>query len=217
MKRLLKNFLLGVAFVAVVVLSTRVSLLIITQHGKGRSVPNLVGQPLGEAKYIAEKEQMQTVVVDSVHVGGIARGAVYGQNPSAGSLVKKGRKIYLTINALGDKMVQVPDLVGLSLRQASSEITTRGLKVGKISYVHDLAAGNVLRQKYAGEPIERGVSLPAGSEIDLTVGMDDEMEAQLFKNQDDPDGPLNPDATQNQTSQDQTAKNKADQSQSFFE
>jgi beta-lactam-binding protein with PASTA domain len=99
------------------------------------------------------------------------RGAVYSQNPKAGSQVKKGRVINLTINAMNPKLVSMPNLVGYSMRQAKAELNARGLALGKLFYVDDIATNNVIRQIYHNRQIKPGKKIESGSEIDLEVGL----------------------------------------------
>ncbi len=92
------------------------------------------------------------------------------QNPPPELQVKKGRTIFLTINAIIPEMTRMPDVVGISLRQARAIIETAGLKIGRLSYVPDIAVNNVLQQKYKGDVIEEGDSIPKGAVIDLVLG-----------------------------------------------
>ena len=92
-------------------------------------------------------------------------------NPEAGSHVKKGRRILLTINAVNPKSVTMPNLVGYSMRQAKAELLSRGLQLGKLIYVNDIATNNVLSQLYRNSEIEPGTSIESESVIDLVVGL----------------------------------------------
>ena len=104
----------------------------------------------------------------------MARGAVFSQNPSPGDKVKKGRKIRLTINAVNPKKVTMPNLVGLSMRQANAELNSRGLVLGNLIYVSDIATNNVMRQLFHNKEINPGVPIETGAEIDLVVGLNPE-------------------------------------------
>ena len=98
-------------------------------------------------------------------------GAVYRQSPTPGSRVKKDKRITLTINANMGKMVTMPDLIGLSMRQAKAELLSRGLVLGKLVYVQDMATNNVLKQLAGEEEIEPGVMVGSETVIDLVVGL----------------------------------------------
>jgi beta-lactam-binding protein with PASTA domain len=75
------------------------------------------------------------------------------------------------MNAFGVKKVAVPNLIGYSTRQAMAELGTRGLSLGKIVYVSDMATNNVLKQRYKGRNIEPGTMIEAEASIDLVVGL----------------------------------------------
>jgi beta-lactam-binding protein with PASTA domain len=98
---------------------------------------------------------------------------VYRQNPVPGSKVKEGRRVVLTINAVNAKTVTMPDLVGLSLRQASAEIMSRGLVLNRLIYVQDMATNNVLRQLMGNREVEAGAMVDSESPIDLVLGLND--------------------------------------------
>jgi beta-lactam-binding protein with PASTA domain len=69
------------------------------------------------------------------------------------------------------KTITMPDLVGLSMRQAKAEVLSRGLVLGKLIYESDLATNNVLRQLVKGVEVEPGTELPAESVVDVVVGL----------------------------------------------
>ena len=65
----------------------------------------------------------------------------------------------------------MPDLVGLSMRQAKAELMSRGLVLNRLIYVQDLATNNVLRQLRGNREIEPGTMIESESAIDLVVGL----------------------------------------------
>jgi beta-lactam-binding protein with PASTA domain len=99
------------------------------------------------------------------------RGTVIKQNPGASSSVKKNRKIFLTMNAVNQEMVSMPELVGLSFRQARLAMQNAGLIQGSIEYRPDYAKNNVLQQMYKDSVIKEGTQITKGSVIDLVLGM----------------------------------------------
>lgn len=170
MNWVIKNILCGLVFILVIVLAVEIFLRVTTQHSISVDVPDMVGMQLADAQALAQKERVELFVTDSVFVSSFAKGSVYAQNPKAGNKVKRGRKIYLTVNAKKEKQAEVPSLVGLSLRQAKVELQTRGLKLGRLSYVDDMATNLVVAQLRGGEEIEPGTSVDVGSVIDLRLG-----------------------------------------------
>lgn len=149
-------------------------LRVITRHNKEIAVPSFINMSLQQASEVAKKNNMRIEIVDSVYITRMAPGAVFKQNPHEGSMVKKNRRILLTVNATQPKMVKMPSLVGFSLRQAISELTANRLNIGKLIYVEDLATNNVLEQLYGGRNIEAGNEIPSESSIDLRLGLNQE-------------------------------------------
>ncbi len=171
---IVKNIILAVLFFTVLILFNTILLGTITNHGKTIVVPDLTSMSLNEAKHEAARLKLRTEVIDSIFVRKMEKGAVYSQNPKAGSRVKKGRRILLTINAKNAKKVSMPNLVGYSMRQAKAELNSKGLALGKLIYVNDIATNNVLRQIYRNREIRPGKQIETGSEIDLEVGLNTE-------------------------------------------
>ncbi|MBQ6045257.1 MAG: PASTA domain-containing protein [Bacteroidales bacterium] len=167
----LKNLAGAVLFFVALAVVANVLLGIFTHHGKVIQVPDMVGLSVREADHVADTSGVRIDVVDSIYVRGMAKGAVYKQNPAAGSNVKKGRRIMLTINATQPKRITMPNLVGYSMRQAKAELSSRGLNLGRLIYVDDIATNNVLKQQQNGRDVRPGSSVESGSDIDLVVGL----------------------------------------------
>lgn len=168
-----RNLLIAVALVVVLIVGAMIYLNLVTQHNKELEVPDFSNMSVAEAEYAADEAGMRVEVTDSVFVKRMKRGAVYRQNPAPGSKVKKGRRVVLTINAVNAKKVTMPDLVGLSLRQAKAELMSRGLVLNRLVYVQDLATNNVLRQLKGNREIEPGTMIDSESHIDLVLGLND--------------------------------------------
>ena len=170
---IVRNLLIALAVVVVLIVGAMIFLNRVTQHGKELSVPDFSNLSVQEAEYVASQAGMRVEVTDSVFVKRMKRGAVYRQNPAPGSKVKEGRRIVLTINAVNAKKVTMPDLVGLSLRQAKAELMSRGLVLNRLVYVQDMATNNVLRQLKGNREIEPGTMVDSESSIDLVLGLND--------------------------------------------
>lgn len=168
---IVRNLLMGAAFILILTLAVTLFLSIRTRHGKEVTVPDFSNMSVAEASSEAGRSGLKVVVYDSVFVKRMQRGAVVSQLPKAGDRVKPGRKIELTINSVVPKKVTMPDLVHVPLRQARAELNSRGLVLGRLSYVSDMATNIVLRQKYRGTDIAPGRELYSGSVIDLVLGL----------------------------------------------
>lgn len=168
---ILRNLALAIVVIGALVIITNVSLSIITQHSKVLTVPDFTNMTATEAAKVAEASNLRVIVSDSVYVRRMRPGAVYMQNPKAGELVKKGRRIRLTTNTTRAKQVNMPSLVGCSLRQAKAELLRSGLLLGKLYYVNDIATNIVLKQQVLGRNIEPGKPLTSGTTVNLVLGL----------------------------------------------
>ena len=166
-----RNVILAFLLFAVLIGGSSMLLRVLTNHGKTIEVPDFTSMTVNEAKHEAAGHKLRVEVIDSIFVRKMERGAVYSQNPKAGSRVKQGRRILLTINAKNAKKISMPNLVGYSMRQAKAELNSRGLALGKLIYVNDIATNNVLRQIYRNREIRPGRQIETGSEINLEVGL----------------------------------------------
>ena len=168
---IVRNLLLAFAIVALLIAGAVIFLNVVTKHNQELVVPDLINMSVEEASIIAEQAGMRIDVTDSVFVKRMHKGAVYRQNPASGAKVKDGRRIVLTINAVNPKKLTMPNLIGYSMRQAKAELLSRGLVLGKLVYVRDIATNNVLKQLYRNREIEPGTQIESESVIDLVVGL----------------------------------------------
>lgn len=167
---LVGNLTLALIIAIVLIFGSSSLLSLGTNHGEHLAVPEFIGMKYRDAQALAEQVGVRLEIVDSVY-SRTGRGLVRDQNPAAGANVKEGRRVQLTINAVGIQKVAMPNLVGYSVRQAVAELSSRGLALGKFMYIDDIATNNVLQQKYRGRDIEPGAMVEAEARIDLVVGL----------------------------------------------
>jgi beta-lactam-binding protein with PASTA domain len=84
-------------------------------------------------------------------------------------VVKVNRTVYLTLNRAMPPMVDMPNLLGFSFRNAEMTLENMGLRVGDTSFKSDFAKNSVLEQSYKGQPIKPGTKIQMGSAIDLVL------------------------------------------------
>lgn len=171
---IVRNVLGAVLLIFALVLVVNIVLSVITQHNREYSVPDFTNMTFQEASDLASRNSIAVEIGDSVFVRGVKRGVIYSQSPKAGSMVKKGRRVLVTTNAFNTKKVTLPLVVGCSMRQAKAEILSKGLVLGKLTYVSDMATNNVLRQFCNNRELEPGSEVDAGSVVDLVLGLDEE-------------------------------------------
>ncbi len=168
---IVRNLLLALVIVAALIAGAMFFLSAVTKHNQELIVPDLTNMSVEEASAVACEAGMRVDVTDSVFVKRMQKGAVYRQNPAAGAKVKDGRRIVLTINAVNAKKITMPNLIGYSMRQAKAELLSRGLVLGRLIYVKDMATNNVLKQLHDNREIEPGSQIESESVIDLVVGL----------------------------------------------
>ena len=168
---IVKNLVLAAVIVALIAIIISVGLSFATRHGQEVAVPDFTNRSQEDAARMAADAGVTIVITDSIYMDRVPRGAVIGQLPKPGARVKEGRKVSLTVNSSTPKKVRMPSLVGTSMRQAKAELTSKGLVLGSLRYVSDIATNNVLRQLYRGRDINPGKEIPSGSTIDLVLGL----------------------------------------------
>ena len=169
-RQFLKNLFMAIVITSVVVLIIFLFLRIYTRHGQALAVPDLRGLTLEESTQLIQDRKLRLKVVDSTYNSTAERGCVVDQNPPPEFRVKKYRTIFITLNAFNPEMIRMPDLVGVTLRQAKVIIENAGLKLGRLTYVPDIAINNVLQQKYKGNMVLAGDSIIKGATVDLILG-----------------------------------------------
>jgi beta-lactam-binding protein with PASTA domain len=169
-KPLWVNILLAFALVAIIVFLFFSSLDFFTKHGDVIKVPSVTGKLFEDARKQLEAEGFEVVIQDSIYRDTIEARAVVKQFPDAEAEVKVNRTVYLTVNRSVPPDVVMPNLVGMSLRNAAIVLKQFGLKLGDTSFRPDFAKNSVLSQQRNGEDVKAGTKLPMGSAISLILG-----------------------------------------------
>ena len=120
------------------------------------------------------KQQKQSgiegLVSDSIYVRYRECGIILDVNPPAGSKVKEGRTIYITINTNNIPLVSLPDVIdNSSARQARALMSATGFKLTE----NELIPGErdwVYGVKYNDRELLLGEKVPIGATLTLMVG-----------------------------------------------
>ena len=143
----------------------------ITFHNKHQKVPDLSGINIINLTQIIEDKNLRYEIIDSSKFNpNYPPLSVIEHQPGPGKLVKKNRKIYVTLNPSGYSRISVPDLVQITRRNAEVTLLSIGFSIGEISYRNNIGKDMVLEMRYKGERIEAGTLLQKTSEIDLVLG-----------------------------------------------
>lgn len=143
-------------------------------HSRGEiTIPDVTGKKTDAAMAMLAQLDLQPMIHDTMPHPKIEPGSVVFQNPVAGSVVREGRNVYLSVSG-GERRIVMPNLRGRSLRDARITLEQMDLRVGMVSYeASDLPAETVVAQNVAP-----GKRVRANQVIEITVsgGTDIEIE-----------------------------------------
>lgn len=146
------------------------SLKCLTGHGRAASVPSVTGKKYQDAKEILKKAGFDVDIQDSVYVDTAKPMTVLKQIPDADEIVKSNRTVYLVISRAIPPVMEMPNLVGYSFRNAEMVLKNMDLKIGDTTFKPDFAKNGVLEQWYNGAPIAAGAPIRKGSLVSLVLG-----------------------------------------------
>ncbi len=143
-----------------------------TNHGQKLELPKFIGQNIEEAKTQSEDLSFEIIVNDSIFIVGKPGGIITDQNPKPLSLVKEGRKVYVTITKFGTETVKVADLptmYGNAFDQKKTELKYRDIECVIKDYIYDPGEPNhILEVWYNNELI---ISKDGrNNEVEITKG-----------------------------------------------
>ena len=169
-KPLWMNVLIGFGVAICLLIIFFFSLGWITGNGETGKVPAVIGLDVAAAEKNLIAAGFDVELQDSIYVDTLARNAVLRQTPEADEVVKKGRTVYLTINRVVAPQVDMPNLVGFSIKSAETYLKVLGLRLGSIQMVPDQNKIVVIDQLVNGQPIAPGSKIPSGTLIYFLVG-----------------------------------------------
>lgn len=141
-----------------------------TNHGEYLRVPEVKGKKLDEATRFLEDQGFEVIIQDSIFNDTVPPLQVLKQFPEPDQTVKVNRTVYLTINRAIAPLIDMPNLVGMSFRNAELELRAKGLKLGDTTYVPDIAKNAVKDQLFADASIRPGTKIAMGSTVSLILG-----------------------------------------------
>jgi beta-lactam-binding protein with PASTA domain len=139
-----------------------------TRHGSEMMIPDYTGMDSQEV--LNKENDYEIQISDYIYDRGQTPETVLKQDPHPGEMVKKGRKVYLTVASGEPPKVKMPQLQDVSLRQAEIMLKAVGLELGPAIYKPSQYENAVLEQLYKGREIAPGTEISAGETITLIVG-----------------------------------------------
>lgn len=172
-KKLIRNIIFIFLFAAALLILSSCMLKWVTNHGKCLEAPDFTSLTPAECETLAKERGVRVEVIDTTYVRSVRRGCIFTQDPAAGSMVKKNRKIRLVVNASVPRKVAMPNVVECPVRQAVSDLTSKGFIVGRLIYVPGFD-DRVQAQLINGRNAEPGSMVESGAVVNLKVGFDPE-------------------------------------------
>ncbi len=153
------------ALIVLYLLMNDIVMPIITRHGSEFELPDITGYEYKDAEYILEKLGLKMEVTSEEYHPDKPEGTILSEYPPALTKVKAGRTIKV-VKSSGQKMVQIPQLAGFSVRQAKLNIEAAGLELGDIAWTFsDSLPERVVVFSYPAS----GTEIPHGSRVNLMV------------------------------------------------
>src|SRR4051812_19172346 len=148
--------------VALLLAAAIVGLVLLLAGGKKVQVPSVVKLNSSSAAAVLHRAGLE-VEIDNVN-SDAPRGTVISQNPVAGTRVKDGSTVALSVSE-GPGAKQVPDVEGLGRHAARRDLTDAGFKVSeKHEQSEDVAKDRVIRSNPSA-----GSQLDLGSTVTIIV------------------------------------------------
>jgi eukaryotic-like serine/threonine-protein kinase len=166
------HLLLAVGITIFLIVIAMIFLKIYTRHGQEVEMPDFIGKDSKTLIQNTSSADFIMVVSDYVYDKSQPEGIVLKQNPQAKEMVKKGRKVYLTIASSIPPKVKMPELKDVSQRQAEIMLKAIGLEVGDVIFKASPFENAVLEQLYKGRAIAAGTEISMGESVTLVVGKD---------------------------------------------
>ena len=167
--KIISNMIIIALFCLILVLVLNIGLKVGTRHNDTIVVPNFVGMSIDDTRLVANDNDLNIVVRDSIFDVDLPGGTVVDQLPGTSDVrdvtVKPGRKIYVTINAYSRRQVDVPYVAKQTLRQALNQLERSGLTVDKLVYEADMTSTD-----YVEKQVVRGKEVTPSSRRTVPVG-----------------------------------------------
>ncbi len=138
-----------------------------TKHGEALAVPSTLAQ-----RYETAKESLEAIGLEAVKAGekndpNLPFGYVVEQSPRPNRMVKKGRRVYLTIS-VGEREITMPELRGLSENNAIQTLKSLGLRLGEVEYQY---ISTELPDVVIAQSIAAAELVTVSDVIDITVSL----------------------------------------------
>lgn len=140
---------------------------IYVRYGQVKILPDTQGMEIGEAAKLLENRGFKVIEKEPKFTTTLEPGRVYEQTPVPLSKVKTGRRVYLT-PSLEERLLTVPDIIGLSQRNAYLKIERTGFKIDSVFYDF---SNKILEGAVIAQSIPAKLEAKRGTPIWITVSL----------------------------------------------
>lgn len=164
-----KNLIAALAVIGIVCFVALRWLDFYTQHGESVEIPDVRGITISEAEPLFARMSLSCQVIDSTFNSSLPAGSIIETIPSAGSKVKKGRRVFFRVNSIEAQLTPLPNVNDISQREARAMLRSMGFENLSVRLVpgqfRDLAIGLEIN----GREMKAGEKVPLNTPIVLLV------------------------------------------------
>ncbi len=158
----------GIALIAIALLGLLSGVIFMmggNLFGKEVVVPDIVGMNMAQAEEELDKLGLVMNVIAKQNDPTIEKDLIISQDPGKGRKVKAGRQIDVVVST-GSEQVKVPNIVGVTVKEATTRLANKGLNLGTPQEVYDekYEAGIIISQKPLAD-----TNVDAGTNVDVVV------------------------------------------------
>ena len=165
--RIFKLAALFSLFALIVGASAYLTLTLIIKSEDTVVVPDLLGKNVVYVLELLTDLGLNTKIKGSEYSADVPENNVIFQEPEPGSEIKKGRDVRIIISK-GSKSILMPNLNGLSLRQARIILEENSLRRGEISSTY---SNTIRKDEIIAQVPCQGTMITRGQRVDLLVSM----------------------------------------------
>jgi serine/threonine-protein kinase len=137
-------------------------------HNSVVRMPNVSGMSYNQAVQILENNGFSVKVASEYYNNNVPSGHIVNQMPFATSLVKTSRTVYVTLSK-GKQLLEVPNLVGLTVRDARIALIRLGLSLNNAAYqFNDRIPVNIIFSQSL--PSKQKVGFGARVDVSVSLG-----------------------------------------------
>jgi serine/threonine-protein kinase len=137
---------------------------LVVSKGSPIDIPDVTGDDLADAKAeLTDAGLKVKVAAERVNSSEFDKGQIAKQSPAPGGRAAEGDTVTLTVSK-GPEMIEVPDVVGDSVDDATRELESAGFQVDE-----DRGLLGLFGDTVKGQSVEGGKTAPKGSTITIKI------------------------------------------------